>query len=194
MSILSKPPQKHVMVDLETLGKKAGCVIASIGAVRFDPRAGVQSSEELLKDSFKRIISIPDSISQEFKVDGSTIEWWMNQSKEAQESTFGENLPKYLSSEAIGDLQNWFNKNDFIWGNGANFDIPILEAYFDAFFANYPWKYAKVRCFRTAKAMLPFAGASVPNNPIKHDCLTDAVYQAQVLQAIYAANPNIKED
>lgn len=185
---------KHVMIDLETLGKKAGCVIASIGAVRFDPRAGVQSSEKLLEDSFKRVIALPESIEQGFHVDGSTIEWWMNQSKEAQLSTFGMDLKKHRPDTAVADLKGWFDRDDFIWGNGANFDIPILEAYFDHFIMNYPWRYTKVRCFRTVKALLPFNEVSVPNNPIKHDCLTDSVYQAQVLQAIYAANPNIKED
>ncbi len=47
-----------VMVDLETLGKRAGCVIASIGAVKFDPKTGFVDTD----NSFYRVITVESAM------------------------------------------------------------------------------------------------------------------------------------
>lgn len=181
----------HVMADIETIGVKPGSVIASIGLVRFKPDLGrVQSADELLNQSLKVGIDLEDSLTQGFSVDGDTLKWWLRQSDAARKSTFE------AGSELIGPclqkVLKFFKAGDKIWGNGANFDTVLMEAYFDWSKSFYPWKFYNVRCFRTLKTMNGYDSAAIPANTLPHDCVADAIFQVQTAQAIALANPNLK--
>lgn len=178
---------KHIMLDLETLGTRVGSVIASIGAVKFDPFSVVQTAEHHLKNSVKLQISLEGSIGNGFQVDGSTLSWWFKQSKEAQKSTFEAGSGEVILEpiDALLKFEEFFQGVDYVWGNGANFDPPLLEAYLETYEIPVPWKYHRVMCFRTLKNTLSYDASKVPVGPmIKHDCVHDAVWQAQILQAI----------
>ena len=185
----------HISIDIETLGIKPGSVIASIGAVVFDPKAGVQTAEELLKNSIKIIIDIRSSIALGMGVSGDTISWWMQQSDAARNATFNPKDKKELKSpsHAVESLRFFINKIEkpFVWGNGANFDITLLESLMDEVNLSYPWRYTKVRCLRTLRAVSPFSYLDMPNNEMAHDCLADAIYQAQNIQLIAEKNPTL---
>lgn len=49
------PTPPHVMLDIEAMSKKPGGAIIEIGAVTFDPKAG------LLGDSFHRLVAPADN-------------------------------------------------------------------------------------------------------------------------------------
>ena len=80
-------------------------------------------------------------------------------------------------------FSDWFRKLDgvqkskFVWGNGADFDLPILGAAFKAIGMEIPWAAYNGRCYRTLKnlykeiAMDKFIGT-------KHNALQDAMNQA----------------
>jgi len=84
--------------------------------------------------------------------------------------------------EGILDLQR-------VWGNGATFDITIIENAMDKFKAFYshllpPWKFWQIRDVRTLQDIATAAGCedfkkTLPFSGIKHDALADAVFQAQ---------------
>ncbi len=186
----------HVEIDLETLSTKPGGVIVSLGAVRFDPRLGrIQPYDELVEKgkTLKVILDIPDSKNYGFTISKDTQEWWDLQSQEAKDATFntGKEVPVKLALEKFAAFMR---RGDCLWGNGANFDPVMLEPYFDRLGMPLPWKFYKVMCFRTLKTLLPYNELLIPPNKIKHDCLADAVFQAQITQAIYMQNPNIKPD
>jgi hypothetical protein len=182
----------HVMIDIETLGTDPGSVIASVGLVRFDPQAGVQSAEELLKSSLKVVIDIEESIADGFTVSGSTIKWWFNQSREAQKSTFG-GKEQLLPTVALREIISFFNLSDKVWGNGANFDIVLLESYFRHYQFALPWKYNKVRCHRTVVNMHCIdMGYPIPVNALPHDPVADCIAQVQRLQSIAIKNLTIE--
>jgi hypothetical protein len=190
-----------ISLDLETLGTTPGDVIVSIGAVRFDPTVGIQSYDDLAKDSIKLSIEVSNSLAQGFKINGDALTWWLNQSKEAQAATF---VKTGLSSAggACMDLLDWMNGFGVlgslpldrykIWSNGANFDAPMMEAYYKELGLSIPWKYSNVRCYRTLLKTFDYNQFNVPVNTLKHDCLADAIYQAQVIQAVVEYNPNLK--
>lgn len=184
----------HISLDIETLGTKPGSVIASIGAVIFDPKAGVQSAEELLGNSTKIVIDVNDSIDKGMLLSGDTIKWWMKQSDEARKATFFANPVLMVSAgQQLFEFVRKANK-PFVWGNGANFDITLLEAFLDKVQLNYPWHYTKVRCLRTLRAVAPFSYDDMPKNNLAHDCLADAIYQAQNIQLIAEKNPTLVFD
>ena len=173
-----------VMVDLETLGKRAGCVIVSIGAVKFDPKTGFVDVD----NSFYKAITVESAMRYGLTVDPDTLRWWMRQSKEAQ---FVFNDPAATSLQAaLVEFAEWVDEDGVygdikMWGNGASFDNPILAAAFEAVDIIQPWQFWNDRCYRTKKA----EAKAVPFNRVglAHNALDDAVSQAHHLCQIYAA-------
>ena len=158
-----------VMIDLETTGIAAGCGILSIGACTFD-----------LKEKFYESVSLQSCLDAGLINHASTMQWWSKQSPQAQKDAFAGNTS---ITEACGMFSDWFRKLDgvqkskFVWGNGADFDLPILGAAFKAVGIEIPWAAYNGRCYRTLKnlykdiAMDKFVGT-------KHNALQDAVNQA----------------
>ena len=64
---------RAIMIDLETLGKRPGCIISSIGAVVFDPRS------DWIGDTLHTHIDWADSELRGFKADIDTVKWWLKQ-------------------------------------------------------------------------------------------------------------------
>ena len=158
-----------VMLDLETTGISAGCGILSVGACTFD-----------LQQSFYESVSLQSCLDIGLINHASTMQWWEKQSPEAKEAAFSGVLS---ITEVCGKFSDWFRsltgsqRSKFIWGNGADFDLPILGAAFKAVGMELPWAAYNGRCYRTLKnlykdvAMDKFVG-------VKHNALQDAKNQA----------------
>lgn len=61
----------HVMVDLETMGKKHNAPIVAIGAVVFDPATGS------IGESFYKVVCLESSVNWGAVIDPSTVIWWL---------------------------------------------------------------------------------------------------------------------
>ena len=176
---------QNVMLDLETLGTKPGCVILSIGAVSFNPNTG-------LGDTFYVEIYGKSCLEAGLTVDPDTADWWetreprvkklLERRGSAGEST---NLGKALSM-----FQAWFldkGQNVQVWGNGADFDLPILSAaYQKCGFTNPPWQPYNGRCYRTLKNLYP--GVKLDRTGVHHNALDDARSQAEHAMQILRAH------
>lgn len=68
----------HVVVDLETMGKKHNAPIVAIGAVVFDPATGS------IGESFYKVVCLESSVNWGAVIDPSTVIWWLKQSSEAR--------------------------------------------------------------------------------------------------------------
>jgi hypothetical protein len=159
------------MIDLETMDTRPSAVILSIGAVKFDPATGE------LGDTFHKKVH---ALSQARRTTSDdTIAWWQEQSEEAREAAFGGtlNLPGVLFS-----FSQWLGDNPIVWGNGATFDISILES---AYEHNPPWHYRSVRDMRTLVALAPDVMMGVEFQGTEHVALDDARHQARVVSAVY---------
>lgn len=163
-----------VMVDLETLGTSPGCIILSIGATTFDERF-----------QFYEKISLQDSDRQGFMEDPETMAWWSKQEPIVYaEATNGEKTVQ----EVLGEFSDWYKRlpatNVFIWGNGADFDLPILREYYTTMKMKAPWKPFNGRCYRTLKNLYPKITVTRAAAAVKHNALMDAIFQAQHACAI----------
>lgn len=172
----------HVMIDLETMGTRPGCVILSIGAVYF-------TCNGIHEEFYIRINPISCQRAG-LHFDASTIEWWMRQTDGARGelsdlTKTGEELDaallafsKWLRTEA--------DHNSCIWGNGSDFDISILIGAYDRADIPVPWSPWKHRCFRTMKNFHrhTIAATEPAREGTHHNALDDAKHQAKWLIAI----------
>jgi len=62
---------QHVMIDIETLGLHANCVILTIGAIQFDLESGN------IGESFSRTVDIDDQVKRGRTISGDTLKWWL---------------------------------------------------------------------------------------------------------------------
>ena len=168
-------PRDHIMLDLETTGVSAGCCVLSIGATTLDHSAG-----------FYKRISLESSTAAGLTLLPSTMAWWDKQSKEAREEAFsGTDVLLHV----LLDFAAWFRligSTAKVWGNGADFDLPILAAAYEACKIEKPWKPYNGRCYRTIKNL----HSDVPTNSfrgVKHNALEDAKNQAIHLMKIVNA-------
>lgn len=175
-----KEENVHVMLDLETLGTRPGDAILSIGAAIIDPGNGIKSTFYVTIDS-------ESCKAAGLRAQKSTLEWWAKQSAEARAAAFKGELS--LQS-GLTQFSMWIPKgNVLVWGNGAGFDQPLLEAAYRAMKMDIPWKFWNARCYRTIKSMFPVEERA--REGVHHNALSDAMHQAFVLQDIVKAH-NLK--
>jgi hypothetical protein len=174
---------KHVMIDLETLGKTPGCAILSIGAVAFNSEGIIEGSE------FYHKISLQSCLNLGMWIDPDTAQWWREQSDEAREEAFSGTTD--LKASLFSFFEYMSIQGDVgVWSNGADFDLPILTGAFKAARINtLPWGYNKTRCYRTLKNLLPRIEVQKPEGFVAHNALWDAKYQALHAAAIMRMYP-----
>lgn len=172
------PRDMQLMFDTETVGKKPGCGLLSIAVVPF--QAGGLPAP--LENFYVRILPASNAASGLF-TDPDTMKWWETKSVEAREEAFGGIVPLSAALNHLDEYIASFPKGIGIWGKGASFDVPILEAAYDAYHFPYPWKYTQSMCFRTLEALYPQVPAPFQNT-MKHSALGDAAFQAAHAQRI----------
>jgi hypothetical protein len=180
--------QRHCMVDIETFGNGNRSVITSIGAVALS----IDTNEA---DFGLFYVTVdPSSCSKiGMEMDASTIQWWLKQSDEARAAISHDNgLPIEV---ALGMLHEWYKQCQCkeLWGNGATFDNVILDSAYrlaadaDKTHAGKPitppWGFREHSCYRTLRKHFPNCQEGIENT-VKHHALSDAIYQAKILQRI----------
>lgn len=171
------------MIDIETLGTKPGCAILSIAAVPFGLDDNFNCDPLARPPAFFIKVN-PDSCEEVgLVIDPRTVAWWKKQSRAAADATFGGTThikDALLELTAyIGDAKDSIR----IWGNGASFDVPILESAYYACDLNVPWKYYNSLCYRTIKSIYKAVLPS-KNMKVAHSALDDALTQARHMEEI----------
>jgi DNA polymerase III epsilon subunit-like protein len=171
-----------MMFDIETLGQKPGCVVTSIGSVKFGFSKGVY-------DRFKVNISVEDSVRQYgLKVDKNTVAWWETQPKAARDSWLHDPEPIPLK-EALEAFVDWLghDKSRLIWSHGASFDQPIINEAFDVCGMKKPWHYRQEMDTRTVFNMLGYVNSANREQSAltHHDAVADAEAQALALIKLF---------
>lgn len=171
---------KHIMLDVETLGTAADAVILSIGAVRFD-----LDSDKIGDEGFYASVSVESNLDWKRRVQEDTLIWWMKQAPAAQ-TVFHE--AKTPLDVALSDFSDWMadTPDAYVWSMGADFDLPMIAHAFRSMSMEVPWKFWNSRCARTYKTLPQAAKVKIARAGTHHNALDDAVYQAQLVQAIQA--------
>mgnify|MGYP000823010290 FL=1 len=171
----------HVMVDLETMGKKHNAPIVAIGAVVFDPATGS------IGESFYKVVCLESSVNWGAVIDPSTVIWWLKQSSEARSAIVNDDAIPLLDAllqfrEFVSDNVAGGSKKAQVWGNGASFDNSILRSSYDCIAEDYPWEYWNDRDVRTmvelGHAINYEPQKAIPFEGERHNALADAIHQA----------------
>lgn len=174
--------EKHLMIDLETLGNvPPDAVILSVGAVLF-------TKDEILGER-EWILNIDDQLRRGRRTNASTLNWWLKQSKEAQDVI--RQAEHGISVESfIGQLASWLIDDKFkVWGHPSFFDVAMLDHLHDSINVVTPWTFRDVRCYRTVKALHKIE-EGMTRAGVHHNALDDARFQAKCLQKFLAARPD----
>jgi hypothetical protein len=171
---------QHLMIDLETLGTAVNAPVVAIGAVYFDPDTGT------LGDTFDAAIDVEDAV-RFGRPSGATIKWWLGQGDEARQKVVRGRHPATLVFEKFHEFCRKHGDDVKPWGNGATFDISILEYAFGRILEKpAPWKFWNVRDCRTIKELadgvMSFDGKLAG---VAHTALDDAKHQAAWVSAYW---------
>lgn len=158
--------------------------ILTIGICRFDPDA------KEIGEKLYLAVDLDDAV-RHGTVSGSTLSWWMDQSREAQTAAFRTG-PRVKLRDALAEVAKFYEATGSgdacIWSNGATFDAAILEHQFRRQFGKVPWRFWSIRDVRTivdlaeGKCVRP----RMPDNEA-HNALNDAVHQANYVSAMWRA-------
>lgn len=171
-----------IMTDIETFGKSPDGAIVAIGAVQFDKVNGITKE-------FYVNVNLESNVKANRKIDAQTVEWWLQQSKEAQQALFAE--PRKDLDAALTLLSNFIvedkaAKEHAIWANGVTFDLVILRSAYESFKMKCPWSYRDEMCLRPIRFLGSLKGLDYSDfiktmSGTKHNALDDAKVQAQYL-------------
>ena len=146
-------PMYLIVVDLETMGLKPGCVVTEIGAVAIDV-----TMRKAVAFSFTETLDYASSTRAGFKADKKIIDWWAEQlgidgygNRKAYESQFANRWRNTRSiKKSIAEFSGFYRqvveaagdeKRVFLVGNDIDFDKTILEHYYVATNTPIPWHY-----------------------------------------------------
>jgi len=171
----------HVMLDLETMGNKSNSAIISIGAVEFDIETGETG------DTFYAGVDLQSCLDMGLIVNGSTLMWWMEQNETARKKVAegGDHI-----STVLGIFNDWFKhlgEGVQIWGNGARFDIGIMEDAYVKCALPIPWEFRYERDLRTLVSFAPEIKlkATKEFKGVEHDPIDDCKLQIDYASKIW---------
>jgi len=167
-------------IDLETLGLSFNAPVIAIGVAAFNIDDGT------IFDKFYLNVDWHSNVELGRALQPGTMQWWLKQSEEARLALINKNADGIPLPDALTNMHTWMlgieeKKRVKPWGNGATFDISILEHAFQGCKLLPPWEFWNIRDMRTIVDV-----AAVDKNDLKregthHNALDDAVFQAEVI-------------
>jgi hypothetical protein len=187
--------RRDVMLDLETLGRKPGYQILSVGAVAFDPLG--QQVKPADEDRFYSVVNYFEGLTSGFLSDPETLKWWVNQpiwpklGSEMNNSPTGVKDSCRMFSRFMDEVRPMK-----VWANSPSFDISMLEAAYRRVDMNFPIGYRQHADYRTVMDLAYPERESRPERPDdapyhEHHALGDAVVQAEHLQETLHSLPSL---
>lgn len=168
----------HVSLDLETLSTRPDAVVLSIGgAARVDGELTSFYAPAGKEEQTERHLD-PNTLAWWKKRGSLWDEIWQEHSDAPPLSTVLDNLQTWIASMGTDDDEI------FVWGNGANFDVAILEHAYKTYGRLPPWAFWNVRDLRTLKHLAELKG--VFTKPVRegthHNARDDAIYQLAMIE------------
>ena len=159
----------HVMLDIETLGMRSGCVVLSAAFVRFEDEAMTSLN-----------LAVEDQHALGLETDSATLDWWRAQPPDTWRVATAD--PFSLVS-ALSHFSVWLEwaragRDMWIWCHGAGFDAPILQEVYRRAGIVCPWSFRDVRDART---LYDLAGVDPRNFNVlpAHVAANDALAQTR---------------
>lgn len=166
---------KSIMVDIEALSTGINAAVLSIGVVAFN--------EKEVTATGGWAISKEDWHGE---IDPSTVRWWMEQNRQAQEYSFRGTLRAIEVALQFADFHR-IHGGDEAWANDPDFDLSILKQWWSRVPVGMKWPvhYREARSYRTLTAearrlLVPYDHAW-KQEATAHNPVDDAANQARVV-------------
>lgn len=174
---------KHVMFDCESFGLRMSSAITTLGACEFDPH-----TVGAIGATFHEAIDLKSALGHGLTVDAGTILWWLEQSDAARIALVAKLKAASSLSTVLGAFTNYLRgvgpiHEVKLWSCGWK-DFAWLESAYDSIKTPAPWGY-RVGDYRTLRDEFMLPGDEPPAT-VSHDALADAIWQAKLLQNIFA--------
>ena len=180
----------HLMIDIETLGRRPDAIITQIGAVFFSP-TGIPGA---YGETFNTNVDIERQKGRTVSLE--TLKFWLGQPNEASEHMRLEDQPSL--ELALREFRTFITVNTqeedklFVWANGACFDFMILEHALEDCDIQVPWEYHQVNDLRTLRNLgYPKRSEEVYRTKVangegltKHNAHDDCIQQIAMLQEL----------
>lgn len=171
----------NLMLDFETFATTPRSVVLSLGAVLFD-------ENKIIEKRYWKF-EVQPQIKAGREVSASTLLWWLHQGEKAREVL--EPNPQDVSLHIFClQFTHWLKQNGFeesngkVWGNGAAFDVPIIDSLYLDQGLEIPWRFYNVMCYRTF-AKLTKCKDLAERKGTHHNALDDSVYQTECVLAAW---------
>jgi hypothetical protein len=166
-----------IMLDIETLGTRPGCVVLTLGAVKFNP----YSLEAPGPGLYVRP-DVDEQLASGREAQDDTMLWWMSQAEDVREEALGEG-GRISVEEMYKQLNRFLVGSNNIWCQGPVFDIAILEHLYRQYGWPTPWQFWQIRDSRTLFGV--HGDPRVKGKVGLHNALEDCVSQATAVQQVY---------
>ena len=182
------PNFTDLSVDLETLGTEPGAVITQIGLAAFNARPNNEAEREIMGQLIH--VDPQSCLNLGMHVSWSTISWWLTQDDEARKGMalamgipVSEALDLVDRTAQIGMVERFR-----VWGNGATFDVTLLNELYRISCRKVPWQFRDVRDMRTLVDITPEDKIKWGVAKVAHNAMHDAIAQAQTIRSCFAVD------
>lgn len=168
------------MIDAETLGTAAGCMVTQIGVCLFN-RVG----DPAMHAQLWNLALVPQQANG-LRADVDTIMWWMRQSDDARRSWVdaATEMPSAVLSQLDVLIKSRCVPTVTMWANSPQFDFSILAPLWRMAKIPVPWRYTAEADFRTLRLVAPAVPRREPT--LKHRADSDAEAQALYVRDVFA--------
>lgn len=180
-----------LMVDIETLDTVPGAVVLQAGAVKFLPT----DTKILADDLFQWSLDWTNYEQDRRSISPSTVRFWGLQ-KEATRRTVWYDGRRISADMMFETLWPLIAGARHLWARSPSFDYEIIfDLYIDRMthagdgevYARVDQQRRKYRDERVLRDLILGFNVKLPENPLAHDALSDAMHQVAVVQAAYNA-------
>lgn len=209
----------HISVDTETWGKRAGCDGRSIGACIIDPKTGFVPTKDQMINGVNQTfyINLDNPLMGSYSPshytpkeldkigwghrryylarDPDTVDWWYDEKQAEANTAFTDRVDL---KDALIQFNTWLHALGVdpgdehscrIWGHGAAYDPPIIDAWYAATKVPCGWHYRAPRDTRTAFDMVDISDHSKWikqfRSGVFHHALDDSMTQGRAIVAAY---------
>lgn len=166
--------KKNVMIDLETLGTRPGCVVLEMAAVAFDEG----DAPEAWATWESGLIDLESSMAAGMHLDADTVKWWAG--KPGFLGMLQGDVNCHAAPAALWRFlrEHWDADKGVVWCWGASFDFPIVKDAIGRALMVPPWNHWRERDART---LCQVAGV-LRTGVTEHRALADALCQVEAVQ------------
>lgn len=144
-----KLDDRHIMIDLETLGAGPRAVIKQIGWAVFT----LENESRPVERCGMVHVDAEDCLRHGLVIEADTVAWWLKQDEAARRAMAEKGVDL---KTALSALAGPFNPEVArVWAKPSHFDVSILENAHRALRLSVPWNFRNVRDARTLLELFP---------------------------------------